>query len=127
MVFAQIVVNIKSRRLYNVGIFGRKKVRICGITYNDDDEKGNHTPSKLIVIKSDTLSLQYGTDRHFVFPSKQSNHYSFNSDIEFICDFNGQLDIEIIDKATNTNPTTFTSLILYLDISDISDVSKNIL
>lgn len=105
MVFAQILVLQSKRTLYNVGIHGRVKVKVLGIAYNYDAGTDS-----VISIKSDALSINYGTNRHLIFSNASvgMNSWRLFDGVEFECNLIGQIDIELYDVISNGSPAGFT-------------------
>ena len=96
---------------------GMKKINLIGLNYVQDPGAG----VKSIALVSDTLKLTRGNSTYFIFSTNQSNfvispgtaHIVFNTHLV------GNIDINLIDVATNAFPANFLFFILYLDIEDI--------
>jgi hypothetical protein len=122
MVFCQVLVLTADRTLYNVGIHGRKKIKVLGMTYSDDPPADNI----VVALKSDVLCVNYGTNRNIVFSNASTGFRELN--FEFESNLIGSIDIELVNVLTNVHPVGFTNsggavagshMILYLDISDV--------
>jgi len=113
MVLCQVYTTDATSQLYTINVFGKKKVKIVKIDYIWTGT------DKIIVLKSNILRVPYGNAPYFMF-ANNSNHQVGNvhADLEFDCNFSGNLDLEVIDMATGTQPAGFVKLCLSLDITD---------
>lgn len=114
MVLCQVIVDIAERHLYPINVFGRKKVRICKVDYQYSADNG-----EIIYLESDILRLPLGNFPYFTFvPVGTYQVGNIHSDMELICDFNGNLDITVRDWVTRDIASDFELLVLTLDITD---------
>jgi hypothetical protein len=103
-----------EKTLYNVNLFGKKKVKIVKIDY-----MYSAGTDKMIGIKSDILRIPYGNIPYFVFSTNSSFQVgNIHSDLEFETNFVGNLDLEIIDTLTDYAPLAFVKMCLTLDIQN---------
>ena len=71
-----------------------------------------------MALKSNFLRMPYGNAPYFVFATNPNHQVgSIHSDLELVCDFNGNFDLEILDTATNAAPAGFGKICLTLDIT----------
>ncbi len=123
MVFAQIFcvaadfVNNQPKQ-YQLNISGNKKIVLLGLTYR----QSNGASFKNIGLLSDSLQVRQGQHNFLIFSTEQSPFIIAGGEHKIAFDnvnLNGNIDINFIDHATNTFPTSFNSAIIYLDIVDI--------
>lgn len=118
MVLCNIVVNSIAKNNYFVGLSGRKRVKVCNIGYIEAA-----ATNKLIQIKSDVLRIPYGNNNYIVFANQNAHQISnVCSDMVLICDFNGYVDIELVDLL-GSNQTQFTRFYMILDITDDDEIA----
>lgn len=119
MVLCQVIVRNAQPQLYQIGIYGRKKVRLCRLDYRYDAAPGDD-PNQALYLHSDILRLPFGNFPYFAFmPVSAYQVSNIHSDMEFVCDFNGNLDIAVRRVTDNAVTTILGILILTLDISDV--------
>jgi hypothetical protein len=118
MVLCNIIVTQVALKNYSINVFGRKHVRVCSISYLETDAA--YAVNKLICIKSNILRFPFGTNNNITF-SNQNAHQVLNicSDMEMVCDFNGNVDIELVDLRAGDAQGNFQIMSLMLDIKDI--------
>ena len=115
MVLCQIIVDQVGSKLYPINIYGKKKVKICRVDYR---QQANN--DKTIYLESNILRLPYGNFPYFTMMSNPNHQISnVHSDLEFQCDFNGNLDIAVKDIETLASANGFVLLILTIDISNV--------
>lgn len=114
MVLCQVFVkSTDTSNLYNINVHGRKRVKIVGINYVDDQ-----AATRNIIIQSNMLYSPLGNVPYIMFCNKPVFNVKQYNDFELLCQLDGQLDIVVLDIATKATPASFTSMILYLDIED---------
>jgi hypothetical protein len=117
MVLCQILISTPNLTLYPINVFGNnKRVKIVRIDYRYN--AGGQ--DKIIVIQSNILRLPLSNYPYFLF-SANNNHQigNINGDLVYEdVNFNGNLDIMILDAETQAVPTNFVTMVLTLDISD---------
>jgi len=117
MVLCQVYVNAATPNLYNINVFGKKKVKIVKIDYRAANA-GNPVYHSVRLLSS-ILRVQYSNVPYFMFHSNPAYQIdNIHGDLEMICNFNGNLDIELFDNDTNARPQYFVDMILQLDITD---------
>lgn len=119
MVLCNIIVNSIAKNNYFVGLSGRKRVKVCNMAYTETNKNTN----KIIQIKSDVLRVPYGNNNSIVF-SNQNTHQISNvcSDMVLICDFNGYIDIQLVDLLGDAQGT-FVNFYMILDITDDDEIA----
>jgi hypothetical protein len=122
MVLCTLIINTIARQDYFVGLSGRKRVKICNMGYLETGAAGGTGTHKLIQIKSDVLRVPYGLNS-IVFTNQPAHQISnVCSDMVLVCDFNGYVDIQLIDILGN-NLVTFVGFYMILDITDNDEVA----
>lgn len=123
MVLCNIIVNSIAKNNYFVGLSGRKRVKVCNMGYLETSAAGGTGTHKLIQIKSDVLRVPYGNNNSIVFTNQPAHQISnVCSDMVLICDFNGYIDIELVDLLGN-NLATFVRFYMILDITDDDEIA----
>ena len=113
MVLCQIYTLDATAQTYTINVFGRKRVKIAKLDYLCTGT------DKIVALKSNFLRMPYGNAPYFVFATNPNHQVgSIHSDLELVCDFNGNFDLEILDTATNAAPAGFGKICLTLDIQD---------
>lgn len=113
MVLCQIIVDQAGTKLYPINVYGKRKVKICRVDYR---QVANN--DRTIYLESNILRLPYGNFPYFTMMTNNSQQVSnIHSDLEFECNFNGNLDISVKDIETLANANGFIMLILTLDLS----------
>ena len=117
MVLCQIYTTDATAQTYAINVFGRKKVKIVKVDY----VYTAGGTDKIVALKSNFLRIPLGNYPNFCFATNPNNQVgNVHSELELeVKDFNGNIDLEVLDTATNTQPAGFTKLCLSLDITDI--------
>ena len=104
---------------YQINTSGQKHIVLLGMSY----VQTSGTSVKTIGLVSNMLRVNRGPYPYFIFSTQQGNLIvgSGSKDIHFNTNVNGNLDINLVDVATNTFPLNFISCIVYLDIQDIEN------
>lgn len=114
MVLCQVYTESAAPQLYNINVFGKKKVKIVKMDYMYT------AGDRMIGLRSNILRMPYGNVPYFIFVNNPNHQVgNIHSDLEFEANFNGNLDLEIFDVTTNAAPAGFQRLCLTLDITDI--------
>jgi len=118
---------------YPININGRKRVKICNISYLESG-----AVNKLIQIRSSVLRMPHGNvsntvgatpatgSNNFITFSSQPAHNVANicSDMNFICDFNGFIDIQLVDVYGSVNLAgSFQAMSITMDITDDDEIA----
>lgn len=116
MVLCNIVITQIAKKDYVVNINGRKRVKVCNITYIEPNvDAGTH---KLICIRSNILRFPYGTNNNLTFVNQPAHQVSnIAGDMWMDCEFNGTVDIELVDLRGNAQ-ANFNIATLMLDVCD---------
>ena len=103
--------------LYQINTWGQKHIVLLGISY----VQTNAATTKTIGLQSNLLRVTRGPFPYFIFSTAQSNFIVSpgQTDIAFDSNVNGNLDLNLVDVATNAFPANFVSCIVYLDVQDI--------
>lgn len=119
MVLCTLTINTIAKQNYFIGLSGRKRVKICNMAYTETNKNTN----KIIQIKSDVLRVPYGNNNSIIF-SNQNTHQISNvcSDMVLICDFNGYIDIQLVDLLGDAQGT-FVNFFMILDITDDDEIA----
>jgi hypothetical protein len=121
MVLCQVYVNnadVNPSNLYTINVFGKKKVKIVKIDFKAVNLQ-NAPVYYNIQLQSNILRLPYGNVPYYTFKTNPNEQIgNIHSDVEFIANFNGNLDLKVVNKDTNDVPLYFVDMVLSLDISD---------
>ena len=122
MVLAQIYLQAADfangiSTLYQLNAWGQKHIVLLGISY----VQTAGASTKTIGLQSNLLRVNCGPYPYFIFSTQQSNFVISpgQTDIRFESNMSGNLDINLVDLATNAFPANFVSCILYLDIQGV--------
>lgn len=121
MVLAQFIITSSNNNTSQaIGIQGKCCIRVLGLQYHDG--AGNNT-SRLIQIQSDALYFPYSPAKYISFITNNAGQMTFdNSRNEYHLQnavLNGQILLNVIDKATGLTPGNFQNCILTLEIEKI--------
>ena len=127
MVLVQILItptgtalSTSSKKFQVVPITGICSIRVLSVSYHDTAAAGTN---RVIQIVSDNLYFPYSPLRYLTLMSNVAAYASIDQSLH---DYhlknqrvNGQLQLEVIDKATGLEPVGFTNCLITLDIEQI--------
>lgn len=119
MVLCQVYATSSNPTLYNVGVFGKKKVKIVKIDFKATNIITSNPAYYNIRLASNILRYRYGNNPNIMFNTNPAYQVgNIHGDLEFTANFVGNLDLEIFDNDTGQHPIYFTEMTLLLDIQD---------
>ena len=127
MVLVQILITpagssltTSSGKFQVVPITGICSIRVLAVSYHDTSAA---TTNRVIQIVSDNLYFPYSPLRYLTLMSNVAGYASIDQSLH---DYhlknqrvNGQLQLQVIDKATGVEPVGFTNCLITLDIEQI--------
>jgi hypothetical protein len=119
MVLCQVYLTSSNPTLYDISVYGKKKVRIIKIDFRATNIVSGNPAYYTIRLVSSILRVPLGNMPSLMFNTNPAYQVgNIHGNIEFDCNFNGKLDFEIFDNDTGQRPIYFSEMILYLDITD---------
>jgi len=127
MVFVQILItpagtalSTSSGKFQVVPVTGVCSIRVLAVSYHDTAGAGTN---RVIQIVSDNLYFPYSPLRYLTLMSNVAAYASIDQSLyEYHLKnqrVNGQLQLQVIDKATGAEPVGFTNCLITLDIEQI--------
>lgn len=122
MVLAQfIITSSNNNQTQTIGITGKCSIRVLGVQYHDT---AAGSVSRVIQLNSDALYFPYSPARYLTWVSNNAGQLQLdNSRQEYHLQnvvLNGQILLNVIDKATGTTPTNFQWCVVSLDIEKLN-------
>lgn len=122
----QIVISQTSKQLYNVGLYGKYQLTLLNVAYSDTVAAANNS---LIQFASDRLKLPFSADpgngavggrsqRCYVMDTIQKSNNIVQNPVNFICNLDGVIDIELQNYTNSATVTqgTFNWCVLNFDV-----------
>lgn len=122
MVLAQfIITSTNNNQPQAIGISGKCSIRVLGIQYHDTAGGGT---SRIIQLQSDALYFPYSPAKYISWITSNNGQMTFdNSRQEYHLQntvLNGQVLLNVVDRATGTTPVGFQSCVVSLDIEKLN-------
>lgn len=123
MVLAQFIITSANNNTFqSIGISGKCSIRILAVQYHDSSGAGT---SRIIQLQSDALYFPYSPAKYLTWINNGSSQVDLdNSRQEYHLQnvvLNGQVLLNVVDKATGTTPGNFTSCVVSLDIEKLNE------
>lgn len=122
MVLVQfIITSATNNQTQAIGISGKCSIRVLGVQYHDT---AAGTVSRVIQLQSDALYFPYSPARYLTWVSNNAGQLQLdNSRQEYHLQnvaLNGQILLNIVDRATGTTPANFQWAVVSLDIEKLN-------
>lgn len=122
MVFVQfLITSANNNQTQAIGISGKCSIRVLSVQYHDTAAAGT---SRVIQLQSDALYFPYSPARYLTWVTSNNSQMDFdNSRQEYHLHnvvLNGQVLLNVIDKATGTTPGGFQWAVVSLDVEKLN-------